>query len=139
MLDKHDNQDFSKIKWGIFNLKYKRSAFERQIVEAVTIERESKTSEIVNSKAEWNQCSLPRLVTRIGNKEEEIREFEKEMMEEKKREDQIEAKIRNLRKTRNKARLITEKNNQPNKRQKIDETNYISIRDQWPHTTNNGP
>ena len=91
----------------MFILKYKRSAFERQIVQAVTIDRESKTSEIVNSKAEWNQCSVPRLVMRIGNKEEDIREFEREMMEEKKKEDKIEAKTRNLRKAGNKARLMT--------------------------------
>ena len=44
---------------------------------------------------------------RIGNKEEDIREFERERMEEKKKEDKIEAKTRNLRKAGNKARLMT--------------------------------
>ena len=58
-------------------------------------------------------------------------------MEEKKKEDEIEAKIRNLRKARNKAWLTNEICNPSKKRQKLDEINYISIRDHWgpPPTT----
>ena len=41
-------------------------------------------SEILNSKSEWNQCSLPRLVTRMGDTENEIKNLEKELEEEKK-------------------------------------------------------
>ena len=90
MVDKHEGEDFSKVHWGMFITRFKRSAFERQIDEAVTIDRESKESEILNSKAEWNQCQLPRLVTRIGNKEEELKNLEKEMEDEKKVNDEIE-------------------------------------------------
>ena len=84
MEDKHEHEDFSEGKWGMLITRYKRSAFERQIDEAVTIERESKNSEILNSKSEWNQSQLPRLVTRIGNKKTERNALEKELEEEKK-------------------------------------------------------
>ena len=45
MVDKHENQDFSEIKWGMFITRYKRSTFERQIDEAVTITETARTSE----------------------------------------------------------------------------------------------
>ena len=67
---------------GMFILEYKRSAFERQIQEAVTIEKESKKSEILNSKAEWNQYALPRLVTRMGDRETEVEGLEEELRKE---------------------------------------------------------
>ena len=38
MLFKHEGSEFSEIKWGMFVLKYQRSAFERQISEAVKID-----------------------------------------------------------------------------------------------------
>ena len=44
------------------------------------------------------------------------------MEEDKKKESEIEEKIRNLRKQRNKARLITERANPARKRQKLDNT-----------------
>ena len=115
----------------MFILKYTRSAFERQIDEAVSISKEAERGEILNSKSEYSQSSLPRLVTKISSKNEEYRELEKEIKIEKEKEDIIEMKIRNLRKEKNKARLITEKNHQPRKKQKLDETNYISIRNSW--------
>ena len=125
MLDRHVGKDFSEIKWGMFITRFKKSAFERQIDEAVTIEAETKRNDILNSKSEWNPCSLPRLVIRIGDREAEIKAFEKEIEEDKQKENEIEEKIRNLRKQRNKARLITERSN-PAKR------------NVWPSTTN-GP
>ena len=139
MLDRHMGKDFSEIKWGMFITKFKRSAFERQIDEAVTIETEARRNDILNSKSEWNQCSLPILVTRIGDREAEIRAFEKEMEEDKKKESEIEEKIRNLRKQRNKARLITERSNPARKRQKLDNISYISIRETWGHPPPSAP
>ena len=48
----------------MFVTRFKRSAFERQIDEAVTIERESKESEILNSKSEWNSAQgMPQSIT----------------------------------------------------------------------------
>ena len=131
MVDKHGEKEFSEITWGMFIRDYKRSAFERQIDEAVTIERESKATEILNSKSEWNQSQLPRLVTRIGSREEERKELERELEEERKIENKIEEKIRVLRKARNKTRLTTDRGNPAKKRQKMEDTTYVSIRDSW--------
>ena len=65
------------------------------------------------SKSEYNNCTLPRLVTRIGDPEKEMKEFEKEAKIEKEKEEKLEREIRELRKERNRARLITEKNQRP--------------------------
>ena len=141
MLHKHEHMDFSQVRWGMFILQYLRTAFERQIMEAVTIENESRTSEILNSKAEWNQCALPRLVTRIGNSEAELKELEKEILKEKKMDEEIEEKVRNLRKARNKARLKTEKETsmQPKKKMKMEDSTTIAIRDIWGHPPPTAP
>ena len=131
MIFKHEGEEFQNIKWGMFVVKFQRSSFERQINEAVTIDRESKTTEILNSKSEWNQSQLPRLVTRIGNPNEELKRLENEIAEEKKVEEELEKKLRTLRKEKNKKRLITEKGQPAKKRQKIQDSEYISIRETW--------
>ena len=66
MVSDHEEEDFSEIQWGMFVLEFKRTAFDRQISEAVTIQKEAEKSSILNSKAEYNSCYLPRLVTRQG-------------------------------------------------------------------------
>ena len=109
----------------MFVLEYKRTAFERQIAEAVVIQNEAEKTELLNSKSEYNSSCLPRLVTRIGDKE-----WEKALEKEKKAEEIVEMKIRELRKKNNKARLTTEKE-KPNKRQKTSENTYINIRETW--------
>merc|ERR1712240_388930 len=106
-------------------LKYMRSAFERQIEEAVTIQQEAQGGELLNSRSEYNQTTLPRLVTRIGDRETEMKEWEKQIRNEKDYEEKIEEKIRIMRKGRNKERLRTEKNSQPKKKRKT-ETSYVS-------------
>ena len=132
MLDKHEEEDMKDVKWGMFILEYKRSAFERQISEAVKIQEESSNRNILNSKAEWNQSSLPRLVTRMGNEDEEFKKLEKERQIEKKKDEEFETKLRQLKKNRNKTRLLKETNSQPRKKLKLDENNaYISIRNSW--------
>ena len=131
MIDRHKGEDFKEVKWGMFVIKFLRSAFERQIEEAVKIEKISKEGEILNSKSEYNNCNIPRLVTRVGNTEKEIKEYEKELRIEKEKDEKLEKEIRTMRKERNRARLITEKNHRPTKRMKTDEGNYISIRKVW--------
>ena len=131
MVMSHEDEDFGEVQWGMTIISFKRSAFERQLDEAVTIAREASKGEILNSKSEYNQCVLPRLVTRIGDTEKEFKEWEKQLKDEKEKEDEVESRIRKLRKQKNKARLVTETNKPTNKRQKIDDTNYISIRDTW--------
>ena len=131
MVDKHDGEDFSKIQWGMFIIKYLRTAFIRQIEEAVLIAKESKHNELLNSRSEWNQASLPRLTTRVGGLEEEVKKWEADLKKEKEKEDKLEEKIRMLRKTNNKARLINNNTSQANKRQKTSDENYITIRETW--------
>ena len=127
----HEGLEFEDVKWGMSILDYKRSAFERQLSEAVLITAEAaKNQKILNERSERSQSALPSLVSRIGSKEAEIKAFEKEIEEEKKIDDVIEEKIRNLRKRKNKARLIRETNTQ-NKRQKTSNENHISVRDTW--------
>ena len=130
MLSAHENKDMSEIKWGMFITGYKRSAFDRQVEEAVSIEREFKNNvNVLNSKSEWQNSALPKLVTKANSIEEEKRAIEKQFLEEKTKEEEFESKLRNLRKLRNKARLQSDKN--PTKRQKLDNEQYISIRKTW--------
>ena len=70
-----------------------KSAIERQISEAVAIDLEEKSgTKLMNSKAEYNRCKLPRLNTQ--SIEDQIKEIEAE----RKRNKEISAEIRNLRK-----------------------------------------
>ena len=130
MVQEHHMVDMVDVRWGMFILDFKRSAFERQISEAVTIQQVASEKPVLNSRSEWNQSALPCLVTRLGNKEDELKQIEKELKEEKRIDDEIEEKIRTLRKAKNKTRLVTEKNTS-NKRQKLDNTEYVSLRDTW--------
>ena len=62
-----------------------KSAIERQISEAVAIAREeSKPTELMNSKAEYNRCKLPRLTAKSFEEQEKeaTKEEEKEMKSE---------------------------------------------------------
>ena len=66
-----------------FFIEYKRSDFEKQVYEAVTIERVSKTNSNILNMSKWNSIHL-RLVTGQGKKVE-IRNYERELKEEKNR------------------------------------------------------
>ena len=48
-----------------------RTAFNRQISESVTIQRQKKKNIILNSKSEYNRCALPRLTANLGEVPEE--------------------------------------------------------------------
>ena len=105
MVVEHKGEDFGDVQWGMFVKKFLRSAFVRQIEEAVEIERESTSGKMLNSKAEYNNCTIPRLTTRAGNPVEEMKQIEKEIKAEKEKDNEIEKEIRNMRKERNKLRL----------------------------------
>ena len=67
-----------------------------------------------------------------------MKEYKKQLKDEKSREEEFERKLREMRKERNKARLRNERNpNPPPKRQKTEEDRFISIRTTWgaPETT----
>ena len=81
-----------------------RSAFERQVMESVLIQQELHKHNILNSKSEYNRCALPRLTTKIGDKE--FNEWRREKLEEKQKDEELESKIRDMRRTRNKQRLV---------------------------------
>ena len=82
--------------FGFKILKYTRTAFERQILESVIIQEVHKKSNILNSKSEYNRCALPRLTSKLG--EQAYGEEEKKRREEKMKEEDIEDRIRKLRK-----------------------------------------
>ena len=100
--DCHEEEKLDNIKFGMKINTTARSAFERQVTESVIIQQESKSHNILNSKSEYNRCALPRLTTKLGDKEFEM--WKKETQEEKKKEEELERKIRSLRKERNKER-----------------------------------
>ena len=87
--------------------------------------------DILNSRTEFNRCALPRLATRLG--EMEMEKWGEELKEEKRREDHIEEKIRQVRKERNRARLLPIRGEPARKRQKMSEG--ISIRSIWKTTS----
>ena len=79
MLEVHEDEERSEIKFGMKVLRYTRSSFERQILESVLIQG-SRSHHILNSRAEYNRCPIPRLVTKLGEKEmKKWREEDKEM------------------------------------------------------------
>ena len=63
--------------------------------------------------------------------EGEYENYSKELEAEKKDDEKIEAKIRQLRKEKNKARLHPDRDNGP---RKIDENNYVDIQEVWKKT-----
>ena len=129
-LTEHEEQDMGELKFGMQILRTCKSSFERQIHESVVIQQERKHHHILNSRSEYNRCSLPRISTKIGDNE--YKKYSKEIEEEKKQEEKIEGKIRQLRKERNKARLAPIKGQSTStKRRKINSTEYITIKETW--------
>ena len=49
-------------------MRFTRSSFERQILESVLIQSR-RDHYILNSRSEFNRCAIPRLVTKLGEKE----------------------------------------------------------------------
>ena len=80
-LDIHEDKVISKERFGIRVLKYTKTPFERQIRESVYLQQ-CKTDHLLNSKSEYNRCSIPRLSTKLGEKE--VKENREEEEREKK-------------------------------------------------------
>ena len=134
----HPNKDMSEVQFGMRVLKYNTSSFERQIMESVVIQVERQDHNLLNSRTEFNRCSLPRLCTQIGDGE--YKQYTKELEFEKLEEQNLETKIRELRKLRNKARMHpTKETGNDKKRRKVDKNEYISIDDIWGHPPPNKP
>ena len=90
-----------KIQFGVKVVRYTRSAFDRQVMESVIIQEE-RSHNILNSKSEYNRCSLPRLTANLGDREWKKRAKEEKI--EKEREMELEKRIVELRKDRNQKR-----------------------------------
>ena len=102
LLDCHDleNLDLDEMHFNMRVVKYHKSAFSRQVHESVVIQANRFKHYLLNSKAEFNRCALPRLGLKMGDKE--FREKRKEQEEEKRKDEHLEEKIRLLKRERGK-------------------------------------
>ena len=122
VLDMHQNENPEEIKFSVRVLSYCKSSFERQIMESVIIQRE-RHHNLLNSKAEYNRSAVPRLTTKIGEKQ--YKKWEKEAEKDMEKNEQLEEKIRQMRKMRNKTRRNpTPKDVPASKRRKITQDRY---------------
>ena len=64
----HPDLDPNRVEFRMKILSSHQSAFERQIREAVLIQKYSGVR-LMNSKLEYNRCSIPRIIVKTGNKE----------------------------------------------------------------------
>ena len=58
VLEVHGEEEYNKVEFGAKVVRYERSAFNRQVTESVIIQEE-RSHHILNSKSEYNRCSLP--------------------------------------------------------------------------------
>jgi hypothetical protein len=79
ILDMHEGKQPCEVKFQMRAIKLHRSAFERQVHEAVLIQA-NRGHNILNSRSEYNRCALPRLGTKLG--ERETKEKRQEVEEE---------------------------------------------------------
>ena len=92
----HKGEDPREIKFGMKLRGQFRSALERQIGEAIAIIEEKENGvELLNSKSEFNRCSLPRITA--GDTKEWLEKLQEEDIAEK----EIKASIRCMRKRKN--------------------------------------
>ena len=134
----HKEQDMEHVKFGMKILRTCKSSFERQIYESVTIQQERLEHHVLNSRSEYNRCSLPRISAQIG--EQDYEKYNTELKEEKLQEEQLEEMIRKIRKERNKARLRPSKvQDVGTKRRKINNEEYITIQEIWGKPTRTEP
>ena len=87
ILDRHEEEEVESIRFGIRIVKYTRTPFERQILESVKIQQERQSHFLLNSRAEYNRCAIPRLSSKIGEKE--YKRWEKEGEKEMEKEDAL--------------------------------------------------
>ena len=100
LIDAHEEEEWKKIEFGMRVLKSTRTAFERKILESVLIQK-SRHHHIMNNKAEYNRCALPRLTAKLV--ERELGKWREEDRREMEKEASIEEKIR-IRKIKEKRR-----------------------------------
>ena len=94
LLEMHGVEKKKDVEFGIRVLRYTRSSFERQILESVLIQN-SREHHVLNSRSEFNRCAIPRLVSKLGEKE--LKEWRLKDKEQMLNEERLEEKIRMLR------------------------------------------
>ena len=96
-------------------------------MESVVIQHENKGHHMLNSKSEYNRCSLPRLTAKMG--EYEVKKFKKELEEEKRRDEELANQIKQLRKDRNKSRITEppEKEQPAGKKRKLEDNKWLKV------------
>ena len=103
LVHEEEEESWKNIKFGMRILKSTRSAFERQIGESVLIQQRRKGNNLMNAKAEYNRCALPRLAAKLGEKDME--KWREEDRKEAADEASLEEKIRIRRKEKAKRRI----------------------------------
>ena len=105
VLDQHEGEMLDEVDFRMRVTKFHKSPFERQIQESVLIQA-SKGHHLLNSKMEYNRCQIPRLTIKMGEKEivERKKDLEKDILEEKRQDQELEDKIKYLRKLINRKR-----------------------------------
>ena len=68
IVEKHPGVDPDTVEFKIKVLSNHKSAFERQIREAVMIDHFA-GPHLLNSKLEYNRCSIPKIIMKLGNEE----------------------------------------------------------------------
>ena len=101
----HEDMHPTQVEFGMKVTVSDRSAIERQIAEAVKIEREiRKGKKLMNSKGEFNRCEIPRLTVSKSQALKELREEQEETrtlkikmraIKKRKKEKNIEEEMRN--------------------------------------------
>ena len=102
LIDKHEHENFDDIEFRMEILSFSRTAYERQIMEAVQIQLHREDHHLLNSRAEFNRSAIPRLGLKLGDNE--YKERKEEESDEEKKEETILMKIRELKKERNRER-----------------------------------
>ena len=123
-VEAHEDDELGDMNFMMKVVKFHKTAFERQISESVLIQS-NRNHNLLNSRAEFNRCALPRITLKMGDKNVNDKDIEKVLKEEKDMEERIEMKIRELRKHKNKNR--TSKRGFPaRKRLKLSDGNGIA-------------
>ena len=119
-VNSHMNIKLEEMKFKMRVVKRYRSAFERQIGESIYINSNlRKGFNLLNSKNEYNRCSLPRLGISLSMKDELVERYEEEK-EERKLKEKISKLVSKLR--------MNKGENQPReKRRKLDKENSEKV------------
>ena len=126
ILDQHEGERPEEIVFNVKVLYYCKSSYERQILESCLIQSE-RSHYLLNSKAEYNRSAVPRLTIKLGEKQ--YKKWEKDNEKEMKRNEELESKIRDMRKMRNKGRRHNHPREGPaQKRRKMEGGEYREMK-----------